>query len=214
MHQFEDLVELYLSIKDPILSRMEDFKRMWFEGKEEDIFAELVFCLLTPQSNAKICWAVLQDLVDKGLLLKGDSTMIAEEIRKVRFRFNKSGYIVSARDFFMLDGNISIRSKIAERENIKETREWLVRNIKGLGYKEASHFLRNIGKGRELAILDRHILRNMKIYGVIGEIPRSLSPQRYLEFEELLKDFSAKLGIPLDHLDLVLWYNVKNEIFK
>ena len=214
MNQFEDLVELYLSIKNPILSRMEDFRRVWHEGKEEEIFAELVFCLLTPQSNARTCWSALLDLVDKELLLGGDGAIIAEAIRKVRFRFNKSGYIVSARDFFMLDGKISIRSKIAEWENVKETREWLVRNIKGLGFKEASHFLRNIGKGRELAILDRHILRNMKIYGLIGEIPGSLSPKKYREFEELLKDFSTKIGIPLDHLDLVFWYNVKNEIFK
>jgi len=62
----------------------------------------------------------------------------------------------------------------------KDMREWLIRSIRGIGYKEASHFLRNIGLGENLAILDRHILKNLKFFGVIEEIPASLPKKNIL----------------------------------
>ena len=64
----------------------------------------------------------------------------------------------------------------------RDLRAWLVREVKGLGWKEASHFLRNIGF-RDLAILDRHILRNLRRHGVIRTIPASLPEKRYLAIE-------------------------------
>ncbi len=93
-------------------------------------------------------------------------------------------------------------------------REYLVRNIKGMGYKEASHFLRNIGMGESLAILDRHILKSLEELGVINRIPKTLSPKRYKEIEERMKELSKKLRIPLSHLDLLLWSMKTKRIFK
>ncbi len=96
----------------------------------------------------------------------------------------------------------------------KRAREWLVENVKGYGYKEASHFLRNIGLGADLAILDRHILKNLKSAGVIRQIPKSLNRKNYLDVEERMRKFARKVRIPLDHLDLVLWYKEAGEVFK
>ena len=87
-------------------------------------------------------------------------------------------------------------------------------NVKGMGMKEASHFLRNIGFGGELAILDRHILKNLVAVGVIPEIPKSLSPKKYLAIESAMLEFSRSMGIPMDHLDIVLWYKEAGAIFK
>jgi N-glycosylase/DNA lyase len=98
--------------------------------------------------------------------------------------------------------------------DIRECREWLVNNLTGLGYKEASHFLRNIGFGENIAILDRHILRNLCLLGVIPEIPEALSRAKYLRIEEKMSGFAAKIAIPLLHLDLLLWYKETGEIFK
>lgn len=83
-----------------------------------------------------------------------------------------------------------------------------------MGYKEASHFLRNIGKGQDLAILDRHILKNLKLLNVIEKIPDSMPPKKYLELEQTMREFSKEIGIPLDHLDIVLWYKETKKIFK
>jgi N-glycosylase/DNA lyase len=88
-----------------------------------------------------------------------------------------------------------------------------VRNIKGLGYKEASHFLRNIGfKG--YAILDRHILRNLCRWGVTEETASPGSKKKYLEIEAKMKDFANEIGIDFDDLDLLFWSNETGEILK
>ena len=125
----------------------------------------------------------------------------------------KSKYIIEAREFFVHDGKIDIKSKLG-KGTVDSKREWLVKNVKGLGYKEASHFLRNIGLGFELAILDRHIMKNLMKYGVIDEIPECLSKKCYLFFEEKMKEFSEKVNIPMSDLDLLFWSEETGEIFK
>jgi N-glycosylase/DNA lyase len=98
-----------------------------------------------------------------------DSTQedIAKIISGVRFRHNKAKYVLEARNLFIENGKVRIKEKLASFNDIYELRKWLIANVKGIAYKEAGHFLRNIGIGKELAILDRHILRNLKVYGAI-----------------------------------------------
>ena len=93
-------------------------------------------------------------------------------------------------------------------------RLWIVRSVKGLGFKEASHFLRNIGLGTGLAILDRHILRTMKGHGVIRKIPDAISPKSYLRLEKAFLRWAAKLDIPPAHLDLLIWHQATGYLFK
>ena len=108
----------------------------------------------------------------------------------------------------------SLRATLAEFADAAAAREWLVENVKGLGYKEASHFLRNIGLGENLAILDRHILKNLALLGVIKEVPTSLTKRIYLEIERKMIAFSKEANIPMGHLDLLLWYKEAGEVFK
>lgn len=210
----EEINNIYLYIRDEILERLDEFSRTWKKGCEKVIFAELVFCLLTPQSNAKSCWAAVENLLDKNLLLKGDKNQIERELNGVRFKYKKAKYIVEARQFFSIDNKLSIKSKISQFSNVYDAREWLVQDVKGMGYKESSHFLRNIGLGENLAILDRHILKNLHILGLIEEIPSSLSRQIYFEIESKMIKFARKIGIPMSHLDLLLWCKETGEIFK
>jgi len=79
--------------------------------------------------------------------------------------------------------------------------------------KEASHFLRNTGH-LDLAILDRHILKNMVNLGILNEIPSSISKNTYVSLERKLKDFSEKIGIPFAHLDMLLWAKETGEVLK
>lgn len=109
---------------------------------------------------------------------------------------------------------VSIKPILSKFNDVNKLREWLVNNIKGIGYKEASHFLRNIGFGKNIAILDRHILRNLKIFGVIKEIPKSISKAKYMKIEKIMAGFAKEVDIPISHLDLLLWYKETGEIFK
>jgi N-glycosylase/DNA lyase len=91
-------------------------------------------------------------------------------------------------------------------------REWLVKNVKGLGYKEASHFMRNIGF-RNVAIIDFHIIDLLVKYKII-ERPKTITKKRYLEIEQVLARLAAKLHISLAELDLYLWYMETGKILK
>ena len=150
----------------------------------------------------------------EGILFTGDAGHIVKELDGVRFIYKKSEYIVEARKRFLDDGRVSIKSIISQIDDGHEAREWLVQNVKGIGYKEASHFLRNIGFEQNLAILDRHILKNLQFIGVIEEIPGFLSRRRYFDIEKRMIEFSEAVQIPIGHLDLVMWYKETGEIFK
>lgn len=213
-HHLEDIRRTYEVIRPEIETRLSEFGDVWRNGTDRDLFLELVFCLFTPQSRARSCWKALGDITENGLVFTGASDEIADNIRAVRFRFNKSRYLVAAREMFTENDRISIRPRIAEWDDVMALRDWLVTNIKGLGYKEASHFLRNIGMGHELAILDRHILKNLVLLDVIGSVPGTLSVNKYKEVENRMRFFSQGAGIPMDHLDLLLWYREAGEIFK
>jgi N-glycosylase/DNA lyase len=206
-----ELQQLYIYIKPEIESRLEEFRLMGEKGSEEDLFGELVFCLLTPQSRARVCWSTVERLAQRCLLAEGEPYLVREELKGVRFAKRKAEYICQARRTF---NSPSLRWRLKEFGSAFQAREWLVQNVLGLGYKEASHFLRNIGRGGDLAILDRHILRNLQLLGVIEGIPSSLSRKTYLEIEERMRELSRSMGIPMDHLDLLLWYKEAGEVFK
>lgn len=211
----KELKALYRPVDSKIEARLGEFERVWKKGTEKDVFVELVFCLLTPQSKARSCDSAVCILLEKDLLLKGTQKEIAEELKtKTRFHNNKAKYIVEARKMFTHNGKMRIKEKIREFQDPGDIREWLEKNVKGFGLKEASHFLRNIGMGSELAILDRHILKNLVYLVVISEVPDSLSQKKYLEIEKKMIAFSMDVGIPLAHLDLLLWYKEAGEIFK
>lgn len=210
----EDLLNIYSSIKNEIELRLDEFAQVWENESEENLFSELAFCLLTPQSKAKMCWDSICTLKEKNVLIDGSEEEVLECLYGVRFKYKKARYVVEVREVFKDDDKISVRKKIDENKSPFEAREWLVKNVKGMGHKEASHFLRNIGKGKDLAILDRHILKNLKLIGIIEKIPESLPPSKYIELEQTMRNFSEKIEVPLDHLDIVLWFKETKEIFK
>jgi len=210
----EEIKTLYNYKREEIRLRLNEFKKIWMTGTKEEIFVELVFCILTPQANGRSCWSAVENMIKKGVLFTGDRGQIIKELSRARFIQKKSAYIVEAREKFLNDSEVSIKSIISQIGEGYEAREWLVQNVKGIGYKEASHFLRNIGFEQNLAILDRHILKNLKSIGLIEKIPDSLSKRRYFEIEKRMMEFSKAVQIPMSHLDLVMWYKETGEIFK
>lgn len=196
-------------------SRLAQFRALFKAAGEETLFAELCFCIMTANANALLCDAAHKELCAKGLFLKGRAAEIAPYLRgKARFHNKKAGYIVRARNFFLRSGRLDVRGRLAGGDAIV-AREWLVDHVKGLGYKEASHFLRNIGLGRNIAILDRHILKNLIRHGVIRVIPSSVASRAaYVGIENKMRAFSDHIGIPMDELDLLFWSFQTGFIFK
>ncbi len=206
------LKEIYVKIKPEIEEKLKEFENIY--KSDEKTFMELIFCLLTPQSKAETCWNTVLKMKRKGFLKNAKIKDLIDVLKGIRFRNNKANYIVNAQKMFVKDGKIVLREVLNQYDDELEIREFLVKNVKGLGMKEASHFLRNIGKGQNIAILDRHILRCLKDFGVIKETPLSLSKNKYLEIEDRMRKFSEEIGIPISHLDFVCWYLKTGRIFK
>ncbi len=212
--RIKDIVSIHRGIRRHLRDRLEEFRSIW-EGKDHyRAFKELVFCLLTPQSKAKAGWSAVEELERCGLLLGGKEEEIARHLSGVRFHNNKARYVALAQRRFVRGNKPELSEVFSRGEDVKALRDFLVKEIKGYGYKEASHFLRNIGLGRDIGILDRHILRSLMDLGVIDSIPKALGRKAYLEIEARMRDFSAQIRIPMDELDFVFWYRATGEVFK
>ncbi len=205
---------IYHAIKDQIENQILNFRNIGEQGTDEDILIELIFCLLTPQSSARTCWSAVKILIEEDLVLRGCSDDIKKAISIVRFKNKKSDYIIEARNLFTHNGKITIKDTLNKIKTVQQKREWLAKKFKGYGYKEASHFLRNIGLGDGIAILDRHILKNLQQLGVINAIPKNLPNTRYVDIETKMLELAGRIEIPVHHLDFVLWYRQTGYIFK
>jgi len=210
-----NLISEYRKRKKAIIARLREFEFLHRRAREEEIFQELCFCLLTANANAVKCHDAICDLKKTGLILKGACPRIRPYLKgRVRFHNKKAEFIVGARKLFKIGRGVVLRHRI-DPKDIVATRDWLVENVKGLGYKEASHFLRNIGLGSDIAILDRHILKNLKRHGVISKIPPSVGSRKiYLDIEDKMRAFSRRIRIPMSHMDLLFWSIQTGFIFK
>ena len=208
-----ELIRDYNNIKSRIEERLADFQSIWQNASDTEILYELVFCILTPQSKPDLCWEAVQRLKDNDFLSMNSDKEILEHLYGVRFKYKKSEFVREARDF-CLCLNKGLKQTLSAQGDIYTARQWLVNHIKGIGIKEAGHFLRNIGRGEELAILDRHVLRFLLSAEVITQIPSSLSNSRYLEIEKKMQTYAKQIEIGMGPLDFLLFYRATGKIFK
>ncbi|MFO7872037.1 MAG: N-glycosylase/DNA lyase [Candidatus Undinarchaeales archaeon] len=203
----EELIELVKSllnteVNSRIEKRLSEFKKLG-EKERKHLFSELAFCILTANFDAKRAIEI-QDKIEKGFLNYSEGKL-AKKLKELGYRFpnKRAEYIVEARKH--LDELESIKDK-------EKPRKWLVENIKGLGYKEASHFLRNIGFGN-YAIIDFHIIDILERHRIV-EKPKTLTKGKYLKIEKILSELAEKLTMSLAELDLYLWFLETGKILK
>jgi len=193
-------------IKNLIDTRLKEFKEISKKSNSE-IFKELCFCILTANFNAEKCIKIQKEIGEGFLTLNEPQLTKKLEDFGHRYPIARSKYILDARKCKDLLKNV-VKSSSTDHG----IREWLVKNVKGIGYKEASHFLRNIGF-TDLAIIDFHIIDILTEYKLI-ERPKTLTKRKYLEIEHLLKKIAKKLNLNLAELDLYLWYIETGKILK
>lgn len=202
----EELKDEHVRQREAIRRRLTEFSRV----PRSEYFYELVYCLLTPQSSAVNAEKAV-DALKKADLWQNEiepSALLRQKSFYIRFHNTKAKHLLLAKKLFP-----EILSELSNGSSSPELRHWLVKNVKGLGWKEASHLLRNIGH-RNLAILDRHILKNLKRHGAIRSLPRTLTAKRYLSIETRFARMADDLSIPMDELDLLFWSRETGEILK
>lgn len=200
--------------RDEIRARIAEFEDIWKRGSDERLWEEMVYCFFTGGCSARMGLRSVEAV--RPLLKAGTHEELMNAlVGRHRYPRARAGYIVASRDFLEEHCGLELRKKLESFENALERRDWLVKEkrIKGLGYKEASHFLRNIGlKG--YAILDKHILRSMAELKIIDDPKPPNTRSKYLTIENKLKDLALLSEIDFDELDLVLWSMKTGEILK
>ena len=197
----------YKERQDAIQMRLKDFSSVI----PEEYFYELLFCILTPQSRAENADAVIRNLKTDNFLELGFDPVsyLRNSSHYIRFHNVKSKRLLHTREIYPMLHEVLLH----KWEDITELRNKVLGMIPGLGLKESSHFLRNIGI-RGLVILDRHILKHLKALKIIDAIPKSLTPKRYFSIEKKWLKYSKEIGIPMDELDLLFWSMEAGEIRK
>ena len=193
-------------IKDLINSRIKEFSQIK-KSSINDIFRELCFCIMTANCSAEQCLQIHQNINDDFNYLSLEQ--LTERFKELGYRFPniRAKYITEAIDF-----KEELENIIKFREQETDIRDWLVKNINGLGYKEASHFLRNIGY-KNYAIIDFHIVDLLVKYNLIKK-PKTMTKRKYLEIEGILQNLGEKVALNLAELDLYLWYMETGKVLK
>jgi N-glycosylase/DNA lyase len=203
----KDILKAKSEVGNKVDQRLREFSS--FSKKDEkEWFSELCFCLLTANSRAATAIKIQRELRAEGFMYCTREQITDCIIRnKHRFHNNKAKFIVDARKF------MDVRDILRNIKGSSAKREWLVENIKGLGYKEASHFLRNTGHF-DLAILDRHVLNLLLENGYLREKPKHLDRKKYVEIELILRAIADKLKMSQAELDMYLWYMKAGDVLK
>jgi len=193
-------------VKNLVDSRLREFKEIG-NGSSDEIFEELYFCILTANFNAERSMKIQRRIGDEFLTISKSD--LAKKLRELGHRFpnTRARYIVDARKH-----KNSLKDIVKMFNDDNELREWLVKNVKGIGYKEASHFLRNIGY-TSFAIIDFHIIDVLTKHNIIKK-PKVLTKRKYLEIENLLREIAGKSNVNLAELDLYVWYMETGKILK
>lgn len=185
-----------------IEQRITEFLQLNKMGNEE-WFSELCFCLLTANAQAQKAIDIQKHLGYKGFI-EHTQEGLARVIRSYGHRFHnkKANYIVLARKYKNIKDTLHGLTSI-------QARDFLVNHIKGLGYKEASHFLRNVGY-HDLAIIDRHIIKFLYKNKYINAVPKIINKKLYVEYERFLTHYQ----IALNKLDLMIWCHITGKVLK
>jgi len=192
-------------IKNLVENRINEFKNI-DKNSNNDLFQEMCFCLLTANFNAEKSINI-QNKIGK-YFFTDSKEELSKKLKDCGHRFP------NARADYIIESNKckDKLNQIVKFHDKNAKREWIVNNVKGLGYKEASHFLRNIGFD-DYAIIDFHIIDVLAHYKLI-EKPKTITKKKYLEIENILKKIAEKTNLTLAELDLYLWYLETGKILK
>ena len=210
----ERIKQVHSERSGAIRQRLEEFEGVLRRGSDAEIWEEMVFCFFTGGCSARMGLRSIEAV--RPHLAEGNWETVRDALSGVhRYPNARSRYVVESREFLENSIGFRIRAKLESFDCHLERRDWLVKEkgIKGLGYKEASHFLRNIGyKG--YAILDKHVLRCLAELKIIDDPKPPNTRSKYLSVENRLKTFTESIGIDFDEMDLVLWSMKTGEILK
>lgn len=189
----------------------------WTESR---LWSELSCCILSSQVPYALAQAASARLCESEILLDDhhcpealesalvalllEDLQVAGEVRRYRFPASRARQLARTWTEVHREGR-GLKPLLEGFGDCHAARAWLVRNAPGLGPKQASMFLRNIGATYELAVLDRHVISYMVIMGLVSDAAPTRSMPHYIRDEHILRDHAAGFGLPVGLLDWAVW---------
>jgi N-glycosylase/DNA lyase len=214
------LREAVVAICPDIHARINDVEK--HERTDQQLWRELSCCLLSSQVPFPLAQAAADEIYRVGAL-EMQVGRRWEEVQTVvltilqsrfdvgpssrRYRFPVSRSYQLAKTWALVrERSGSLSAALASFEDAHEARSWFVTNAPGIGPKQASMFLRNVGVTYDLAILDRHVLKYMSALGLCSvQVSQLSSLGQYRVHEAVLQEHAADVGYPVGLVDWAIW---------
>lgn len=198
----------------------------WWRLSEADLLFELIACILGSRVSYEVALAAVNEIKKAGLVEHPSQRYCLNDYenavfqilssplhnsawpsgrRRYPFPRSKANYISRTVRAIYSNGG-SLRRELEESKTTQEARRSIICTAVGIGPKQASLFLRNIGFTDEVAILDSHVLRYMHMSGLIEKAIKTVSTLRAYEMHEsTLLQYAFSTGRSLGNLDLAIW---------
>lgn len=193
----------------------------WTDLPEDALWRELVACILGSRVRFSTAHAAIERLANAGLLSAPTRSMRFNVYEKALaeilstspaqhpFSRVKAQQIRGAAEYVYTPGQSLHRFLGASRE-ARAIRRELANGVPGIGPKQASLFLRNIGFASNLAVLDVHVLTYMNWFQLTEQTILSVpNIGRYETVEEAFVRHSQSLGHSPDRFDVAVWVVVR-----
>jgi len=218
----KNVIAEYKKIEHELIKRVS-----WKDMTEDDLWFELCLCILSSNVPFESASSVLEHLKRKGFLSKeyllenkeAIRILVKElsrpiylpprkdgNLRRYRFPYTKASQIVNAAKVIYKE-EYSIKSLLSKSKSAYKARDFLTKRVSGIGLKQSSLFLRNIGYASSLAIIDTHVLSFLGKLELSqdSEMIRPLSKERYRNIEIKLQALARELNTELSLLDFAIW---------
>lgn len=209
-----ELRHIHKQKRREIRTRLAEFEEIGRTASCERLFEELSFCIYTAGASARMGLRSVERV--RPVLMAGSMRDIQRALRRThRWSLSRATYVYETREYLREYCGLRMRLLLSSFVMADERRDFFAANpgIRGVGHKEASHMLRNVGY-RGYAILDKHILNSLAEFGVIARPEPPSTKAKYIEVEQRMKRFAGSIDIDFDELDLLLWYTKTAEILK
>ena len=209
-----ELKRIYQAKRSLIKRKLNEFRKVGREASDDRLFEELTFCIFTAGASARMGLNAVEGI--REVLIDSSMIELQQALRhRHRFPNERGSHVYRTREYLRSHCGLKMRELLDGFGSSEERRDFfaLSPDVRGLWFKESSHFLRNVGY-RGYAILDKHILARLAEFGVIDSPKPASTRAQYVGLEARMKSFAESVEIDFDELDLLLWYTKTGEILK
>lgn len=197
----------------------------WEDMDEKSILRELIICILGSGVRYELAAAYADEILSNPTFISQQQSepSLADEISSIlslptyckiekkqytKYRYPKRGAKHVARSIKSIrDKHSSIKKLLKKKLDTRHLRKELIILCPGIGPKQGSHFLKNIGYTEDIAVLDRHIVRYMEAAEKNEICKRTLSRlDNYELVEKRFQKITEKFSHSPSIVDQSMWF--------